>query len=439
MKIIKITRQKTYAIAIIVKLFIFSSSCGDSNDASILDVPSNTNTTLLSSSQIASRITELSEKVEFEPSSYYLSKKEKNSNDDEEYEDEYETDDSIDSSPNHGKADELDYEIIAQIDEPQINGSNLTTSSITINKDLLAVSYMSLEDEYSGGVDIFSIKEKSKPKLVESFLTPNHDIVSLQFYKSELFIVGGRSDYTTYPAFLGVLKHEKGKIKGDFAQRELESYMGTDIFVKKGRIYASSGDRGGIQILDRTTRDTLHAHYFEDARSVIEEGNYYYLLTGQPGQIHKFDKKTEQHLETFAIGGISTPEDKTIFQMAPKSNKLLIAKSDQGFAIACKDSLKVVANVESFSGENLDYSPNYSLNLSTMGQYLFSASGGNGVQVYDLGKKWYKKCSDLDVKKIGRIYFKDQSSVTHIAIIKNYIFVATAEKGLRIIKFNTKK
>ena len=85
----------------------------------------------------------------------------------------------------------------------------------------------------------------------------------------------------------------------------LPSFTGTSIVVSGSRIYATSGNSGGLYVFDKNSFELEHQTNLSDARWVDIEGNQVVVVQGgiPNGQISVFDKDSLALLNTFGFTG----------------------------------------------------------------------------------------------------------------------------------------
>ena len=127
-----------------------------------------------------------------------------------------------------------------------------------------------------------------------------------------------------------------------------------------------------------------------------------------------------------------TKEDKSRLHVG--ENVAFLAMNDKGFQAVCLKTGEVLSEVSKFPGEDINTSPNYTLDVVAYGRYVITASGYNGLQIYDAGENWDSPyCNDFEIKKLQEFSFSDGSPASHVKLVGDTLFVTAGEKGLKIL------
>lgn len=332
-------------------------------------------------------------------------------------------------------SDFVDLTVIGELSAPQAS-VEIVAGQVAYAEGVAFVSYMSLGEEHAGAIDVVDVSSLTNPLLLSSVVSEDHDINTVSILNTDLWLAGARASFNQHSAFAVGLKWINNQLQMDTSEIEIPSFAGTDIHQSSSQIFVTSGDQGGLTLFDREPFVQNSYHSFFDARSVFQKGDKVYIETAQPGKLATLDLGSGNVISNVTIGDGNTnmtPQDKSHFYVG--EHTAVMALSDQGFAVVCLADGSVLDHVNAFPGENVDLSPNYSLQVAVKGNYVYSASGGNGIQIYNLGENWdSSECNELDIERVGRFTFSDNAPATHITIEEDNMFVSAGKYGLKIIK-----
>jgi hypothetical protein len=302
-------------------------------------------------------------------------------------------------------------------------------NSLTIEEGKAYVGYLTLGEIFAGGVDIFDVTKKDNPKLVDSYVAPGLDVNSVAVSNGKFYIAGAHNSQK--PACLGQFSIENDKLSETGKVSSLQSFTGIDISIRGDSLFVTSGDKGGIQKI--STQDLSLEKYlgYKDVRGIEYRKGLFYVFAGTPAQFVALDEDLEIK-SWFPLHAKLTKEDKSRLHVG--ENVAFLAMNDKGFQAICLKTGEVLSEVSKFPGEDLNTSPNYALDVVAYGRYVITASGYNGLQIYDAGEKWDSPyCNDFEIKKLQEFAFSDGSPASHVELVGDTLFVTAGEKGLKIL------
>lgn len=321
---------------------------------------------------------------------------------------------------------DFNLSILSEIDPIQPRGQ---ANSLTIDRDKAYVGYLTLGESFDGGVDVFDVSNQGDPKLVDSYVAPGLDINSVAVSSGKLYIAGAHNNQK--PACLGQFSIENDKLSETGKVSSLRSFTGIDMSVHGDSLFVTSGDKGGIQKISTHNLSLQKYLGFKDVRGIEYRAGLFYVFAGTPAQFMTLDEDLEFR-SWFPLHAKLTKEDKSRLHIG--ENVAFLAMNDKGFQAVCLKTGEVLAEVSTFPGEDIDASPNYALDVVVYGRYVITASGYNGLQIYDAGENWDSAyCNDFEIKKLQKFSFSDGSPASHLELVGETLFVTAGERGLKIL------
>lgn len=303
-------------------------------------------------------------------------------------------------------------------------------NSIALDGNRAYVGYLTLGEKVGGGLDIFDITNESTPRLIDAYITPGIDINAVATQGENLYITGSQSK--TESACLGKFLLEDNRLSAIGDVMPLESYTGVDMNIRGDSIFVTSGDKGGIQKI--STFDLSVESYlgFKDVRGIEYRRGLFYIFAGSPAQLVALDENLEIQ-SWFPLHVQLTQEDKSHLHVG--ENVAFVAMNDRGFEAVCLETGEVLSQVTAFPGEDINTSPNYALGMVAYGRYIITASGDNGLQIYDAGETWDSPyCNGFEMTRLQKFQFSDGAPATHVALVGKTLFVTAGIKGLKILR-----
>ena len=327
---------------------------------------------------------------------------------------------------------------VASVLPPLMDGELLQATSIAIRGGRATVSYNMMGARYRGAIDIFNISDKSRPKLRSQALFNDTDVNSVSIIEGNLYAAVSTGDPTfPYPAGLELLKLQRDKLVLEGNQRlGLTSYAGTGVFATGTTIYTTSGDDGGLSIVDEHTMAMYTAIDMHDARWVDAADGKVVVVQGTPGQISVYDEESMSLLGTYPFTGAGIPGSKSTVQVV--GGKAFIAAGDGGVQILSVNTGAVVGYVPLPDAVALHLDPAIVVTnaVAVDGDLLFISNGGAGVYVAQGSRSFEDTGSEepLEITLFGKLRFNGLQSVNHVAFKNDYLIIASGLGGLNIIE-----
>ncbi len=322
------------------------------------------------------------------------------------------------------------FKLKAEVASPVFNDNTIQASHVTISDNYAFVTYNTKGEKYLGGVEIFDVSDVKNPTIVSSAILDNTDVSAIDYSNGKIYIVGARGDYADVgynsPAFMEVISlTENMSFEKVDTIIDIPSYVGTDIKVVEGRIYATYGSDGGIIVFD-SEYNQINTHEIDDVRSVDSNSNNLYVLQGQEGRVNVFDLPDAAYKETYYVGGANTPESKS--EIAVSDDYIFTALNEGGLSILNLDgSVKqTIAKPETPEGELDENHVTNSVSLN--GDLVLIGNGESGVYIGGLIEE-----KNDSLWMLGAMEFSDYQSTNFVESKDSLIFVASGLGGLKIL------
>jgi hypothetical protein len=326
----------------------------------------------------------------------------------------------------------ITFTLRADVDAPEVESKKLMATHVAIRNQYAVVTY-NIQGEDSGGmVDVFNVADPMNPIIISQALFPRADINAVDFLNNKIVIVGAAGNYEELgfesPAFAGVLNvNDDMLIQSLDTVIDIASYSANSVRIAHNRIYITSGDRGGLTVLNDKMQ-ILFLHLMTDARSVDNDGENVYLLTGQPGYIHVFNALTGAGTSSFEAGSAYIQHVKS--QISVDHKYIYTALNEGGVKIFHKDGTlrQHIHRPRTPEGaSDLDHATNSAVVNGTL---LLMANGGSGIAVAELNDDRM-----IYASIVGFMAFTGSSSSNYVHSSGNLVFVASGTGGLKILSF----
>jgi hypothetical protein len=322
------------------------------------------------------------------------------------------------------------FKLKADVDAPEHNGKVLMATHVAIKDNYAFVSYNIRGPEYGGAVEVFDVTNLTSPQIISQAIFPEADINSVDYSDGKLFIVGALGNFEAFdyddPAFFEVLTlNGQMQITGIEKIMDIPSYSANGIKVTNEKILITSGDQGGLTILDRNYINLSSAEIF-DARSVDVNSDNIYVLSGQPGTISVFEKSSELAKDQWLIYGANTPYSKSEISV---NDKYVFAALNEGGARMLKlDGTLKQHFQKPETPEGADDENHVTNSVVINHSLLFMGNGQSGIAVGEI----IPELND-SVVVLGKMMFTDMQSSNFVQSKDSIVFVASGLGGLKIL------
>ena len=325
--------------------------------------------------------------------------------------------------------DSSDFVLVlrAEVEAPIYDGMELRASHVTIENGYAYVAYNREGEGYLGGVEVFDVSDVRNPQLVSQAIFTDTDISAVIYKDGALYLAEAVSPYLNdafnTPAVLEKMTLSAGLLTTNTIQKDLSSYVATDVNASDNKIFVTTGSDGHVFVIepDSLGIDTLFA--LSDARSIDVEGDKVAVLSASPFMLSVYDQ-ADYSFNSYSVGGLTIPESKSEVEL--DGNYAYVTLNDGGLKvidITTGDVLDQMARPETApGGDDIDYVTN---SVSINEELVLIANGAAGVWV---GKKYDGDPIDI----YGSMEF--QSSTNFVEGKDDVVFVATGFGGFRILE-----
>jgi hypothetical protein len=336
----------------------------------------------------------------------------------------------------------LSLRLRAEVSPPVVSGQALQATSVSMVGDRAVVSYAMRGAEYIGAIDVFDVSNKNRPVLRSRASFQNTDINAVSTYGSLVLAAEATGDAGfDAPAVLEVMYLQGNNLilNGNW-RLPLSSYAGTSATVSGSRGYATSGDNGGLFVIDASsypaiTIDSISLH---DARWIAVGEGKIVAVQGTPGQLSVYNESTRAPLGTFSFTGADIPESKSTVELV--GGKAFIAAGAGGVQILSATTGTVVGSIPRPDPAALGLDPAVVVtNAASVDRDLLLISNGEaGVYVAQGSQDFAASGSETaqQIMMLGKLRFANLQSVNHVALRNNYLIIAAGLGGLKIVSLN---
>lgn len=342
------------------------------------------------------------------------------------------------ASPRLGKATAIKLRLRAQVVPPSSGGQTLQATHVALSGNYAYVSYNMRGEVYLGGLDVFDVSNKNKPKLISRAVFQGTDVSSVYESGGRLYLAEATSDTGfTSPAVVEEIELTKGKPTLNTRRADVSSYVATDVKVASGNVFVTSGSggvgTGGVTVLDAATFSVISTDAFLDARAVSIYSSWMTVLTGTPATLRLYSLTTGAFVRSYYVGGANIPESKSTAEVV--LSRAFVAAGDEGLKVVNLLNDSVVDSIPAPIVSGIDPSLTVTNAVSVNKDLVFMANGEAGVYVasapFNLETTWF---GDPDLQLEGKMIFGTQESANFVASKSDLIFIATGLGGLKIVE-----
>lgn len=323
------------------------------------------------------------------------------------------------------------FKLKADVDAPVSNGRTLMATHVAIKDNYAFVSYNIRGEDHGGALEIFDVSNLTQPQIISQAIFPKSDINAVDYSNGKVYLVGATGNFEMMqyddPAFFLVMNlNSNMQITGLDTILDIPSYSANGIYVSSDKIYITSGDNGGLTILDKQDYEIVKSEPIADARSVAANTSYVYVLSGQPGKVSVFNKTTSDFITAYQIGGANTPYSKS--EISVDDQYIFAALNEDGIRVLNTDGTirQHIPKPETPEGALDENHVTNSVSLNS--PLLFIGNGESGIAVGELIPEL-----DNQVVMLGEMVFQDMNSSNFVKSRDNVVFVASGLGGLKIL------
>lgn len=317
--------------------------------------------------------------------------------------------------------------LIAEISAPVYEGTTLRATHVAIHGDYAYVSFNVEGSKYLGAIDVINISDPTNPIIELEAILPNTDVSAVYYYDNTLYIAGATSsleDGVVSPAVLIEMQLENGLPTENISLIDMASYVATDVLVNANGVYGVSGDTGELAKYNLNSSILEKGVPLNDLRALGEHDNKIIVLSGTEG-IHIYDENNLTETNSFSTSQDIADSKRTIDFY---NNNVLVAEGKSGLGIyGINDGVKsATVGLPTVIDEDIDQNEVVTNAVTVENDHIFMANGAAGLAVHDLidGVANITKTGTLDI----------DGSTNYVKSADGYIFVASGNGGLKIIK-----
>ncbi len=320
--------------------------------------------------------------------------------------------------------------LVAQIKAPSRSGvENLTASHVDLDGDYAYVSYNTVEDGYSGALDIINISNPNNPRITGRIFYLNADINSVKYDSGYLYAAGGfdseKSATIDMNSFVAKIPVSSGRFDiRNISYGFQEGFNATDVKTTASSILVTSGKDGYLKSYAKKDLTAENEEAYEDLRSLSLQGSSIAVLNAATG-IQILDDSFN------VINEISINADFGDFAKRTldySENKIVVSEGSQGagvYDVMSGSLLERVPILINPDGVNQNDIVTNAVALND--KVLLMANGGAGLCLSE-------SQDNNDTNLVGIIEL--EGSINYVASKGDYIFAASGKAGLQIIKLN---
>ncbi|MDB4292498.1 hypothetical protein N9954_03770 [Maribacter sp.] len=320
--------------------------------------------------------------------------------------------------------------LVAQISPPSRDGqTNLTASHVALDGDYAYVAYNTVEDGYSGAVDIIRISDPNNPVITGRLYYVNVDVNALAYENGFLYIAGGvdaeQSVRATSNSLVAKLTVDSGRFNLDAGIEYgfQPGFNATDVKIMGNTVLVSSGKDGAVVAYDKNGLAILKEAPFFDVRSIALNNGKIAVLDASQG-ISFLDENlaTTSEIAIDSDFGIATKRTLDFF-----GNTIAVAEGDNGTGIYNADSGSFIEHLPILTSPNgVDSADIVTNGVASNDNLLFIANGGGGLSLAE--------DQNGIAEMVGVIEL--EGSINYVQSKGDYLFAAAGKAGFQIIKLN---
>lgn len=218
------------------------------------------------------------------------------------------------------------------------------------------------------------------------------------------------------------------------------SFAGNSIAIHNDRVYMTSGNTGGLTILNSDLSQELGFVPLPEARWVDANNNYLVVLQGdtdgdQMGSLAIIDPVSFQVMNEYPFPGAYTPEAKNTVELF--NHLAFIGAGKAGVQIMDLTNGNIIGNIPIPDPGSLGLSPDVVTTnaVSVDDDKIFISNGEAGVYVAqsDDDLEDIDPGEQLDIELVGRLRFNNLQSANHVAFRRNILIVAAGLGGVKTV------
>lgn len=323
---------------------------------------------------------------------------------------------------------------------PALDGLGLQATDIAFSGQFVVVSYNQAGAEQRGGVDVFTLDADKSPTLSSRATFADTDVNAVGSFGGRVYLATATADESYgSPAVLEALSVDASGVLSlaEHVRLGLSSFAATSVASDGARVFATSGDAGGVHLFDPATDQLTGAATLDDARWVAAPGDgTIVVVQGTPGRLSVLSAGDLTPLTEHPFDGAQIPESKSTVAVA--GGKAFIAAGPGGTVVMDLASGDVIATIPVPTGTPFAVAEVVTNAVSVDGDLVFISNGAAGVYLARSSAPVadpYDPSAPPTYQVAGRLAFPGEvASVNHITFHDGALFVATGRGGLKVVR-----
>ncbi|MGY5353289.1 hypothetical protein [Wenyingzhuangia sp. IMCC45467] len=316
---------------------------------------------------------------------------------------------------------------IAEVSAPVYQGTTLRATHVAIEGNYAYVSFNVEGNQYLGAVDVINISDPTNPVMEVEAIFPNTDVSAVSYYNNTLYVAGASNALDndgTAPAVLMSIELENGIPTDNISIIDMPSYVATDVLANANGIYGVSGDNGIIGKYNHNNKNLNQSLVLSDLRAIGNYDNKIVVLSGTEG-IYVYNEANLNEINNFSTSQDIADSKRTL---AFYNDYLMVSEGKKGLGIYNLNTGApfTIFELPSIIDNNIDPNEVVTNAVTVENDHVFMANGAAGIAVYDIENE----ISSNHI--IGTLEI--DGSTNYVKSNNGYIFVASGDGGLKIIK-----
>ena len=334
------------------------------------------------------------------------------------------------SAKGNEQAGDYPLTLVAQVSAPSYTGAeNLGATHIDIDGDYAYVSYNTVEDGYAGGIDVIDVSDPNNPRLTGRLYFSNADINAIAYDDGFVYAAGGfdseKSTRTDSNSFVAKIAVSGGRFNlgAGILFGFQEGFNATDVKISGDKVFATSGGDGFLTAYDKNSMETFDDVPFQDLRSLsIQDGKIAVLDASSGVKILNTDFGITKEISIssdfgdFAKRTIDYTNDMIVVSEGSKGAGIYDANTGN-----LTEYLPILINPEGVESQDIVTNA-----VASNEGIILMANGGAGLCL--------SEDQDNNPDLVGIIELT--GSINYVASRGDYIFAASGKQGVQVIKLN---
>ncbi|MEM9339497.1 MAG: discoidin domain-containing protein [Bacteroidota bacterium] len=316
----------------------------------------------------------------------------------------------------------ISLKLIGEVASPKVNGADVMATSVSNINHKIAVSYNTAGATYSGAAVLMSLQNDEL--IIDSQITFEESDVSHALLTNGFLYLAGASALSDQPAWTAKLPVNGNTILTEGIQQNfLGGFVATSIATDNKEVFVTTGAGvsfgSGLYQLDASDFTETHYTAMEDLRWVHHDHGKVIVQNASPSEAIVFENGQESFRFEYAA---PTKESKASFDLI--GDYVFLASGQNGVQIHEKETGTLVGDISLPSGSATDLNTN---SVAVYGDLIF-ISNGQGVYIAT-----YSEEGSLMPEIIGRLELGDFASVNHVVFVDNKLIIASGLGGVKVI------